>query len=327
MSTSIAAFKRCSPPILVLLTLALPAPAAHATPLTDGAILSEFNAVVSGQFTSSSDVEGRLVVNDLASAATLYSSPRGTAAASSFAAVNAITIGNAVTSANVNNGGSVNYVASNAGHFNLNGGGQVVQNQPAFAMSDFTTPLHALQAQLAGLTANSGVNASDPNNFTFNSVLDAHGDAVYQITAAQLQGARNLVFGGASESANAIIIDVTGNFDGTSTNFNADTYLNRHILWNFEDATSVEVISASAFGAFPSPAPSSWVEIYGLNFTTATPLTWAAANFNGNGELHDFTFAGTLPPDPNSVPAPPVLGLLAAGLAGVLGRRRARPWA
>jgi uncharacterized protein (TIGR03437 family) len=44
--------------------------------------------------------------------------------------------------------------------------------------------------------------------------------------------------------------------------------------------TASGVISASQFGALPSIAPGSWIEIYGTNLATAT-RTWATGDFNG----------------------------------------------
>jgi uncharacterized protein (TIGR03437 family) len=41
------------------------------------------------------------------------------------------------------------------------------------------------------------------------------------------------------------------------------------------------VVSASAFGGFPSVAPGSWVEIYGTNLAPDT-REWAGSDFNGN---------------------------------------------
>jgi uncharacterized protein (TIGR03437 family) len=41
------------------------------------------------------------------------------------------------------------------------------------------------------------------------------------------------------------------------------------------------VVSASAFGAFNSVAPGSWIEIYGSNLSANT-RSWTAADFNGN---------------------------------------------
>lgn len=50
------------------------------------------------------------------------------------------------------------------------------------------------------------------------------------------------------------------------------------------------VISAGQFGAFPSFAPGSWVEIYGSNLASATQ-TWASSNFSG--VLAPTSLAGT----------------------------------
>ena len=40
------------------------------------------------------------------------------------------------------------------------------------------------------------------------------------------------------------------------------------------------MVSAGAFGGFPSAAPGSWVEIYGSNLS-ATARGWAGSDFNG----------------------------------------------
>lgn len=46
--------------------------------------------------------------------------------------------------------------------------------------------------------------------------------------------------------------------------------------------TSLGVISASAFGAFNSIAPGTWIEIYGSHLATNPPArTWGGADFNG----------------------------------------------
>ncbi len=42
------------------------------------------------------------------------------------------------------------------------------------------------------------------------------------------------------------------------------------------------VISASAYGAFTALAPSTWMEIYGVNLATVLSQTWGAADFKGN---------------------------------------------
>ena len=46
--------------------------------------------------------------------------------------------------------------------------------------------------------------------------------------------------------------------------------------------TSLGVISASAYGAFPAIAPGTWIEIYGTNLATNPPAReWGGADFNG----------------------------------------------
>ncbi len=51
------------------------------------------------------------------------------------------------------------------------------------------------------------------------------------------------------------------------------------------------VISASAYGAFAAVAPSTWMEIYGVNLATVISQNWASADFKGN--LAPTTVGGT----------------------------------
>lgn len=288
--------------------------AAQATPLSVTDILTEFNAVVSGNFTSTSDVEGRLVANNMTGGATFYNNPRG--AASSYGAITANTIGN--FNANVNNGGNVSYLTSDLAHFNLNGGGTVSQTS-SFALSDFTSTLNTLSSTLSGLTSNSTVNAADPNNFTFSLSPDASGTAIFTLTTSQLAAARNILFSG---SADTIIINVTGSSFAESGNFNASTYLNQHIIWNFVDATSLSFTSWHGAVLAGKATVSNSSAMEGFLY---------AANFNGNGELHDFGFAGSLSSilstssstaSTSNVPEPASAALVLGSLAALARTRR-----
>jgi hypothetical protein len=79
---------------------------ARADDLTADDILSQFNAVVSKNFSTNSDVEGRLVAGNISQGATFFSSPNPLSSPSSFQAVNALMI-SGCSSCNVDNGGSV----------------------------------------------------------------------------------------------------------------------------------------------------------------------------------------------------------------------------
>jgi choice-of-anchor A domain-containing protein len=281
-----------------------------------GEILDQFNAVITDDFSTNSDVEGRLVAGTVnnSGSSTFYENPNPSSSPSSFQAVNAQTI-ESCPSCNVNNGGSVNYITSNSGHFNFNGGGSAAQNNPAFTMSEFTTPLNGLQNQLDGLTANSIVTLST-NTLTFNVTPNAHGVAIFDISATELSDASisSIVF--SNESANTIIIDVTGGSftEAGGTNFNGDTYLAEHVIWNFETATSVSV-------------KQWWGDVLAgdATVTNSSPINGFlyAEDFDGGGELHSYPFEGTLP---SSAPEPSTWAMMALGFAGLglAGLRRRR---
>ena len=299
-----------------LLVATLPA---HAAVLTADDILTQFNAVVSNNFSTNSDVEGRLVAGNIhnSSSSTFYEKPNSSSAPSSFQGVNALTI-QSCPGCNVDHGGGVNFVTSNGGTFNLNGGGSVSKNSPSFAMSDFTTPLNALQAKLAAMIANSNFSSPNNNSLVFDVTPNASGTAVFDMTAAQLAGGPgdnyNITFANEA-SASTIVINVTGSFtEGGGENFNGDTYLNEHVIWNFENATAVNV--KSWHGAVLAGDAS---------VTNSSPMEGFlyAENFTGRGELHSFPFDGSVS---GAVPEPSTWAMMALGFAGLgfLGFRRRR---
>ena len=97
--------------------------AAQATTLTTANIFSQFDAVIFGNFSTSSEIEGRTVVGGNLIGGTTFNMNPASAAASSFAALSVY--GNATVggSENINNGGGFAIAGTSNVSFNLNGGG------------------------------------------------------------------------------------------------------------------------------------------------------------------------------------------------------------
>lgn len=96
---------------------------AGATPLSSAQILSQFNAVVFGNFSNSSDVQGRAVVGGNVSAGAGFNQAPGSAAASSFSGL--MVYGNETGSNSFSINGSLTILGSNSASVNLNAGGSV----------------------------------------------------------------------------------------------------------------------------------------------------------------------------------------------------------
>lgn len=294
---------------LAAATLAAPS---YAAPLTASQIMTQFNGVFSGDFATNSDVEGRLVANNISHGATFYNNPSNSASA--FAAVNAITVG-ANGGGNVLNHGSVNYITSNAGSFGVSGGGTIQQAAPAFAMSDFTAPLDALSGQLHGMASANGTLNTDPNNFDFHTT--GSGTSVFNLGSSVLATAGTIKVTGGAQT---IIINVT--WDGgalpTKTlnvggNFNDNANLGSHIIWNFVGVDKLNLNSWHGAILADGTTLAANSQLNGFIY---------AENYLGNGELHDHTaFTGLLP-----VPEPSTYAMLGVGLAAlVLMQRRRQP--
>jgi choice-of-anchor A domain-containing protein len=99
---------------------------AHAQTLTASQILQEFNAVIFGNFSSSSDVEGRTVIGgNLTNGATFNLNPSASEGSSTLSALSVYGASTGTGSINVDNGGGVTVAGLNKATLTLNGGSSV----------------------------------------------------------------------------------------------------------------------------------------------------------------------------------------------------------
>ncbi|MDG5972708.1 choice-of-anchor A family protein [Sphingomonas paucimobilis] len=337
-----------------LIAAALPS-LAMATPVVGIDALKEWNLIVLGDLTSSSEVEGRTFVGGNLSGNSSNYQIR-TPAPSSYAVPGLTVVGDVLGGTkNLNNGSGALVGGSVQGGFNLNGGVQTVkvggtlsntninQNivQSGLSASDpgfvaglnqqktlLASSMTDLSNSYAGLTATSSVSIAG-NRATFNAVANANGVAVFNLNAADLSRFGEIAFN--RNGADTVIVNVTGSAVRLDDNFLGDaTGLGEHVIWNFPTATSLE-LTAAWKGSVLAPKAAA---------TTANYIEGSAVfgSLIQNGEFHLGTYIGAYAPtspqvpvtpggnsggSPTPVPEPATMALMAGGLALlVLARRR-----
>ncbi|MCC2976467.1 choice-of-anchor A family protein [Sphingomonas sp. PL-96] len=327
------------------LVLALPA---MASPVVGVDALKEWNLIVLGDLTSSSEVEGRTFVGgNLDGNSSNYQIK--TPPASSYDTPGLTVVGDVLGGAkNLNNASGAVVGGNVTSGFNLNGAAQTVQvggtiantnvNQNTVNAGLASTPgfTEALQQQksllssgmtdlsqgMTKLASNSTVTVSG-NRATFNATPDASGVAVFNLTSEDLNRIGEIQFN--LNGADTAIVNVSGTNIVLNDNFLGGTQgLGEHVIWNFADATSLSLSTAWG-GSVLAPGAAA---------TTGNYIQGSAVfgSLVQNGEFHLGTYTGgytpstpTDPSGPKPVPEPGTWALMLAGLglvALLLRRRR-----
>ncbi|KFI32234.1 hypothetical protein CN97_06360 [Haematobacter massiliensis] len=296
-----------------------------AAPLNFQDILQQFNLVVLGDATNSSEVEGRTYVGGNLSGTSNYwiGGSRAPQAPSDHAA---LTVRGTLTgTVQVNNGGNV-VVGGNASGINLNGGGTAriggvatqVQGgavtSGASAAPGFSDLFPAFMEQtVVDASLSFGALGGDAVTITGNTAYLGSGLAgltLYEMTLAQVSALGQVDFSrlGVGES---ILINVTGTGTGSFlANPLGGTGAAEHVLWNFTGATDLTL--QGIVGSVLAPLTHVIV-------TNPVEGTLIAGRATLNSEIHLRPAQGSyLPPDPPApVPLPAALPLLLAGIGAI----------
>ena len=279
-------------------------------------VLMDYNLVVLGNLTSTSEVEGRTFVGgNLGGPSSTYGTML--TPASNWLGVDVLSVAGNINVANqINlNAGNLRRGGSRSGGLNLNGGGQeIVDPSLPLLVPGIAAELNSASQYLGALTADSSVTlpGGQPGPAVFNGTPGADGIAVFNISGAALFQSGlvqqiELNTGGASQ----IVVNVSG----TSINWNTGNMVGNWLLqsvrantiWNFFEATSL-TFDRNFNGAVLAPLAH-------LTNTTAIDGSVFVGSMTANGEVHLPNYTGL-------IPAPGSVGVLVAG--GLLAARRRR---
>lgn len=253
--------------------------------------MGRYSLIVLNDLSTSSDVENRAFVGGSlvsTSSANFAINTNGVASTEPMLVV----VGNIVAGNPINlNAGSLRLGGSSNGRIiNFNGGGSLIADT-SLSNGPITSKLQEASASLAAQAANNGVTiAGNAAKFQVTETTD-DGVAIFQVAGADLFGGAiaqiELVPGG----ADTIVINVTGgSINWVSGNmvgsFNSTNWRG-NIIWNFPQATSINLGSYNFMGALLAPYAA---------VTAAGNLDGSVAvkSLTTSAEVHQPTFSGDI---------------------------------
>ena len=258
---------------------------ARAGTLSATGIFSQFNAVIFGNFSTTSDVEGRTAVGgNLTGGATFDLNPAG-AASSAFSALSVYRNATSGRSYNVNRAGGVTIAGTNNVSFNLNGGGSAYvggTNRGALSLSNGSGSLNVIGANSGTLTLNSGGSVYLGAG-TSGGGLNASGS-----TAVQIQGnnGANLNLNGgatATKVSSLTLTAPTSTLGSFASTFQTQlTALSTHLNGVAPNSNATTSNRSIAFNAAPN---SSGVAVFDVNTSLFAPNSTVTINVAGASSI------------------------------------------
>jgi choice-of-anchor A domain-containing protein len=268
---------------VLVLALGLPHGNARAGVLSNSDLFGQFNAIIFGNFTTSSEVGGRVAVGGTVSGGGSYDFAPNNATASSFAA---LSVYGSVTSGgtyNVNGSGGVAIAGSNNATFNLNTAGPVyIGGNNSGAISGATGNVTIVGANSNNLTTSGGSvyvggnsGAIKVNGSAATIAMNGNNTGTLQVNA---NGSTLSLKG--SSSGNISMNKGTINYTGSlgSGNLNNDT-LNHVASLNLTPPAST---LGSFATTFLQPLTQLSTQLAGLTANSSTSLVNGSLTFNGH---------------------------------------------
>lgn len=311
-------------------SILLAAPAAHASTFMDtlANVSSTYNAYTSGAFTSSgSDTEGKIAAGGAVSLSS-YEVAAKNSGGNALVAGGALSFSNGTIHGNSISGGAATY--SGAGVTGtVSAGGAIGGSQaPYLSKTTYTgLPLNfgQISADLASASSYLNSNAAQSQgsigswvkNGTLTLTSTAKGVVFFDLAASNLVGINGLVFN--VDPTATVIINLTGQTGGQFGGFGMQGDQTGQTLFNFVDATSLNISGLGFMGSILAPNADLTANNGQFNGSVM------AKSYTGGAQLNWKGFSGILP-TVSAVPEPSswAMMILGVGAVGAVLRKRRR---